>query len=335
MRSPYSSCVSLIVLFASSTALAQSPSVQAEALFNHGKKLMKEAKYAEACAAFDASEELEPLISTELNQADCREQNRQLATAWEWFLKAAENSRQRADAPGKQMHALAVKRAERLASRVSTLTITSTEHVDGIQVHIRIEGRESQLIEPRRWNLLPIDGGRVEITATAPGREPQISSIDVPIEGGATRFVVPVLTTGKPDVVVTVPTKPVEPKPLSPAEPPPRSAPPRHRSKLWPIVASSVALGLEGVAAFAFRQAKDKYEEAIGQPNNVTQDRQWNDANKLRYLAEGAAIAGLATAGVAVWLWVRTPSTKERPKNVSIIPSIASDRAYVGITADW
>src|SRR6185436_3009167 len=55
------------------TAHAQSATAQAETLFRQGQDLITKGKFAEACAAFDASQKLEPAIATLLNQASCRE----------------------------------------------------------------------------------------------------------------------------------------------------------------------------------------------------------------------------------------------------------------------
>src|SRR5262249_6041948 len=76
------------LLLAAGTAHAQPAGAQAETLFRQGKDLMAKGKIAEACAAFDASQKLEPTISALLNLAACREKNGQLATAWGLFLEA-------------------------------------------------------------------------------------------------------------------------------------------------------------------------------------------------------------------------------------------------------
>lgn len=44
---------------------------KADALFKHGKKLMDEKKYADACEAFEQSMKLDPQIGTELNVGRC------------------------------------------------------------------------------------------------------------------------------------------------------------------------------------------------------------------------------------------------------------------------
>src|SRR5689334_5913935 len=82
-----------IALALSGTAQAQPSGAQAETLFRQGKELMGKGQIAEACAAFDASQKLDPTIATLLNQAACREKNGQLATAWGLFLEAERQTR--------------------------------------------------------------------------------------------------------------------------------------------------------------------------------------------------------------------------------------------------
>src|SRR5687767_3933971 len=101
-------------------AVAQ-PSPQAEVLFRNGKQLMKDGKYAEACAAFEGSERAEHNIATLMSLADCREKNRQYASAWALFLQA--DSQTRADPKLATLNTTAKTRALALEPRLSYLTI--------------------------------------------------------------------------------------------------------------------------------------------------------------------------------------------------------------------
>src|ERR1043166_3762122 len=96
-------------------------SPQAEALFRDGKRLMKEGKLAEACAAFEGSERAEHNIATLMSLADCREKNRQFASAWALFLQA--ESPTRAAAKQKALNKAARERAVALEPKLSYLTI--------------------------------------------------------------------------------------------------------------------------------------------------------------------------------------------------------------------
>jgi len=94
----------LAALALSAPAHAQSSGAQAETLFRQGKDLLAKGQIAEACAAFDASQKLDPNIATLLNQAACREKNGQLATAWGLFLDAERQTRNATDAQNQGHH---------------------------------------------------------------------------------------------------------------------------------------------------------------------------------------------------------------------------------------
>src|SRR5436305_3826151 len=99
------------LVLAAGTARAQPSGAQAETLFRQGKDLMAKGKIAEACAAFDASQKLDPTISTLLNQAACREKNEQFATAWGLFLEAERQTRTATDTATQQLHQVAATKA--------------------------------------------------------------------------------------------------------------------------------------------------------------------------------------------------------------------------------
>ncbi|MGE5186935.1 MAG: hypothetical protein ACM31C_33015 [Acidobacteriota bacterium] len=142
---------------------ADPASAQAEVMFRNGKRLLKLGKIAEACAAFDASEKLGPTISTRLNQANCREKNNQLATAWGLFLDAERDTRSATDDVGRQLHQVAADHADKLEARLSTLEIRvpAEARVEGLEIK-----RDDAVLDPAVWNqALPIDGGTYRISA--------------------------------------------------------------------------------------------------------------------------------------------------------------------------
>jgi hypothetical protein len=159
--------VLLAALAAHTHAHAQSATAQAETLFRQGKDLMSKGRFAEACAAFDASQKLEPTIATLLNQASCREKNGQLATAWGLFIDAERQSRAATDGPTQQLHQVANDHAAKLEHRLSTLTISVApeNRVGGLEIL-----RNNDPVDPGAWNKpLPVDGGTYRVTARAPG----------------------------------------------------------------------------------------------------------------------------------------------------------------------
>src|SRR6185503_11270900 len=80
------SIAAISVVASARTARAQS--AEAEALFNDGDAKMKAGKLDEACQAFEASNRIEPRAGTLIRLGECREQNKQLASAWSAYKDA-------------------------------------------------------------------------------------------------------------------------------------------------------------------------------------------------------------------------------------------------------
>jgi hypothetical protein len=158
-------CVAALAWPAS--ALAQSAGAQAEVMFREGRALLAAGKLAEACAAFAASQKLDPATSTLVNLASCRERTGQLATAWALFLDAERATRGATDAAARKLHRVALDHVKRIEPRLSRLTITvpPASRVAGLEVR-----RGADPVEPAMWgHALPIDGGTYTVTARAPG----------------------------------------------------------------------------------------------------------------------------------------------------------------------
>jgi hypothetical protein len=183
----------VVVATASPRAFAQPASVQAQSLFEEGRKLLQAGKLAEACAAFESSQKLDPAVTTLLNLADCRERNHQLATAWGTFSDANRLARTGNNA---KLAGVASSHARKLEPRLSKLTISvpADRQVAGLEV---LRGDEP--VNPASWNhALPVDGGTYTITARAPGRAPWSITKTIKIEGDAQTIEIPALTAAKP-----------------------------------------------------------------------------------------------------------------------------------------
>lgn len=301
----------------SAAAHAQSAGAQAETLFRQGKDLLAKGKIAEACAAFDASQKLDPTIATLLNQAACREKNEQLATAWGLFLEAERQTRNATDAPTQQLHQVAATKAAKLEPRLSTLTVTVTDQnrVPGLQV---LRGGEP--VDPGAWNrALPVDGGTYQITARAPGNaewsstitvgnEHDVKTIEIPRLKAAALEELPVQTTGS-------------------AEAP--DAPPHARSRVVPLALGGAAVALAGGALGFELWARSTYNSSKTEVDDAKQTSLWHSANTRRYVAEGLGVASLAAAGVAVWLTLRpgAEAADGRTARVELAPMVAREAA--------
>jgi hypothetical protein len=200
--------VGLAVLAASPRAFAQSASVQAQSLFDDGRRLIKAGKIAEACIAFESSQLLDPAITTLLNLAECREKNRQLATAWGAFVEAGRMARAGKNA---KLARVAAKYARKLEPKLSKLTIAipTERQVAGLEI---LRGDEP--VKPAGWNhALPIDGGTYTITARAPGYTTWSTTKTIKPESDAQTVDVPRLVKAEPTPVAA--TKPGASKPAA------------------------------------------------------------------------------------------------------------------------
>ena len=289
--------LSLLVLLAAPPAMAQPATAQAESLFRDGRALMKEGKLAEACTAFEGSQKLEPAITTLLNLGDCREKAGQLASAWGAFVEAARTARDASDAATQKLYQVARKHAHELEPRVSRLTIhvRADRRIDGLEIV-----RGDAPIDASAWDrALPIDGGTYTIAARAPGAAPWSTTVTIGAEGDSKTVEIPKLTSGgaaAPPSRVTA-TVVAQPQPSA------------QRSQLVPIALGAVAVASIGGAIGFELWGESTYDRSKQEGDPTMQDALWHSANDKRYAAEGLAVAGVACAGVAVWLWLRRPSS--------------------------
>ena len=310
------------VTAASSGARAQSSTAQAETLFREGKDLIAKGKIAEACAAFDASQKLDPTIATLLNQASCREKNGQLATAWGLFLDAERQSRAATDAATRQLHQVATDHAAKLEPRLSTLTITvpAENRVGGLEIL-----RNTEPVEPGAWNkALPVDGGTYSIAAHAPGNAEWSSTVTVAPDHDSKSIEIPKLKAAalQPAHDATPASTTTDSAPID-----------RPRSKVVPLVLGGAAIVLGGVAIGLELSANSTYDKSKAETDDAKQASLWHSANNKRNAGIGFGTAGVVSAGVAVWLYLRSggeheaTSTSTQASRLIIEPILGSDRA--------
>lgn len=106
-----------IVTLAVGVAHAETP--ESTKLFDEGRALAKDGKYAEACAKFEASLALDPAVGTKLNFADCHEHLGHLAVAYRLFSEAA--SAELTTNPDRANYARG--RADALAGKLGTVVV--------------------------------------------------------------------------------------------------------------------------------------------------------------------------------------------------------------------
>jgi hypothetical protein len=161
------------------TAAAQSSAADvkaaAEELFEQGKRLMGQGKYAEACPKFAESQQLDAGIGTMLYLSDCYEKTGRTASAWALFREA--ESAARASGQGERAR-IARERAAALEPKLSRLTVNvnpKTAELSGVAIK-----RDGSPLTTGLWgSALPVDPGPHTIEATAPGFRKATVKVDV------------------------------------------------------------------------------------------------------------------------------------------------------------
>jgi len=197
--------VGACIAFMSPGALAQSnDAVTAEALFQEGRDLLDQRRFAEACPKLAESHRLDAATGTLVALGMCLEGEGKLASAWSTFTDAAARA-QREGNPERET--LATERAAALRARVSKLTIEVSATVAALPgLEIR---RDGVALGRGAWNVaVPIDGGTYTVEALVPERQPWRTTTTVKPETDQVKVVVQApVETAKP-----------APPPAAPAE---------------------------------------------------------------------------------------------------------------------
>jgi serine/threonine-protein kinase len=299
-----------LALMASSRAHAEATAEEkaaAEALFDAARALMEQGKYAEACAKFEESQNIDPGIGTLLYLGDCYEKSGRLASAWATFREGAS----RAQASGQADRARAgEERAKALAPRLANLVLNVAPE------NVAIEGfelrRAGLVVESSLFDVaVPVDPGDYEIRASAPGHETWTTQVRIDKEGSTTRIPVPVLVRSSAAVEgPTAPPTPIPTPPSPPPGPPVAEAPVDDGSTQRTIGLIIGGAGLVGVgigAVFGLRaiSKNDEAEElcsgsSCSDPEGVALTDEARDAATISNIAFGLGAAALV-GGVALY----------------------------------
>ena len=157
----------LALVSASRHGGAQTPNKPAaEVLFQRGRQLLSEQRIAEACAEFEASQEIDAGIGTLLYLGDCYEQMGRTASAWASFKEAASLAQARSD----ERERVAAIRASALEPRLTRLILRVPQAYRLEGLTIRLAGAP---IPRASWGVgLPVDPGWQRVEAMAPDHEP-------------------------------------------------------------------------------------------------------------------------------------------------------------------
>jgi serine/threonine-protein kinase len=159
----------------------------ADSLYAEGGKLMEAGRWAEACPKIEASLKLDPGIGSTLRLAYCWEKLGRTASAWSMYNETEGMARKvgdkRADEAAK--HA---KQLEPLLSRL-VLDVAPENQAGGVEIR-----RDGKVIDPVAWTSgIPIDPGTHVLEASAPGRLPWKTTLNIEAKPGPTSVRVPAL----------------------------------------------------------------------------------------------------------------------------------------------
>jgi hypothetical protein len=194
MRSRAVASVLATILFATSLpAFAQSANDKATAvaLFDQGKQLVKDGKYAEACPKFELSQKLDPGVGTLGSLADCYERAGKVASAWQTWRETAVAAASKGQADREKYARDKMKALEPKVPHF-TIVVPTDSKLPGLSV--RFAGTKSDLL----WDIaIPADPGTYTLEANAPGRKTYTTTMTLALATTVT-VTIPALEPGAP-----------------------------------------------------------------------------------------------------------------------------------------
>jgi hypothetical protein len=329
------------LLASAAGARADGADVTATALFDEGRKLMAQHKYAEGCPKLAESQRLAPSGGTLINLAECYERGGQTASAWgAWKDVAA-----RANAAGKaDVEKTAVGRATALEASLAKLTISvaADSDVPGLEVK-----RDGVALGHAEFGLqIPVDPGAHHVEATAPHRQPWSTDVTV-LPKQTDAHVTVTLANGEP--ASTTPAQGNTTTPTNPTTPPPPTQHPAEESSSGSLQRTLgwVGVGVGGaglvVGAIFGLTAMSKANSATstggcsGKFCSTPQGLQeTKDAQSAATLSDVGFIAGGVLAAAGIVLVLTAPSSKPQVgTNVHVMPAVGQSFTGLTLAGDW
>jgi serine/threonine-protein kinase len=254
----------------------------AQVLFEEGRSLVEQGKFADACPKLAESERLDPGIGTMLWLGDCYENTDRTASAWVTFKEASGAAAARHD----ERERVARERAAQLESKLTRLTIAVAAEPEHLEVR-----RDGVLLGSAEWGVpIPVDPGAHTVSAEAPGRRKWATTVE--------------LARGPQTATVTIPALAPE-EPMAPRvaahdveAPRPRPSEGNGGSAMRIAGASVASAGLVAIAAgtfFAFR-AKSTYDDSNAS-GHCLKDNEC-DPTGLKSRSDAFSMATIATVGI-------------------------------------
>jgi tetratricopeptide (TPR) repeat protein len=291
---------------------AADPAAVAEQQFQRGRTLMKEHKYAEACAAFEQSQRLDPQLGTLFNVADCEVEIGKLASAWKIYRELAKND------PNADRRTISSDLAKKLEKRMPKLLVTVPARPPGLVVSI--DGVDSTALVGVET---PVDVGDHTIVATASGfrdrsetitaREGKIAKLQLALEPKDAG------TPPPPPAPSPAPAPVVEPAPVVTAT---IRAPDRRDLYGKVLMASGGTVTAAGLVIGVFAISKYHSAQSCAGCDKLAES---HSAVILGDISTVIVAVGLAATGAGVYLW------RSASSSAVIAPNAGTDQAGVSI----
>ncbi|HTR49457.1 MAG TPA: tetratricopeptide repeat protein [Kofleriaceae bacterium] len=273
-------CSGLVVIVALASA-ARADSQAADEAFTRGRALMKEKHYAEACAAFEQSYQLDPQAGTLFNLADCEATLGRLAAAWNHYRELARTD------TNVERRAMSERLANQLAPRVPKLVVT-VKPAQGAT--LLVDGRDATGVV---GVAAPVDLGKHDIEVHRDGFRAWKQTIDVDRDGVVTNVVVTLVPEG------AVPAKEALVAP-APTEGNPR----RAWGQITTISGGVLVAG--GLVAGGLAYSQWQHAQTC---TGCVRSSESHSAEVRGDISTALVAIGLADVGLGIYLWKTAPSS--------------------------
>jgi serine/threonine-protein kinase len=347
--------LSLSMLLATPVLAQPAPDQKAaaQALFEQGRDLVEQRHFAEACPKLAESQKLDPGLGTMLWLADCLENNGQTASAWATFSEAASTAAVARD----KREQIARDRVKKLAGMLSRLTIQVPQDAAAQGLVVKRDGIDVGTAE---WGLpVPVDPGVHSVAASAPGRTPWTTTVQLPLGPTTQQVTVPLLETAEPvagaddaagpvDAAVPLdaarsvdtaqPSNAVAPAPApeSPAAATREEEAPGNTQRVLGLALGGLGLVGLGFGTYFSFHAKSTYDGAASsghcQPNDqcdATGTQERNDAFSQATVA--TITLGLSAAAVVGGVVVYLLAPRAKPVAVGLAPTARGSAAWLSV----
>jgi hypothetical protein len=310
-----------VALCTTAQAVASDPA--AEALFEEGRALLDEGKVDAACGKLAASQKLEPRSGTLISLGYCHEQQGKTATAWGEYRAAVALAR---DEDRPDFADNAQQFAEAIEPKLSRLTlIIPPSQLD--LVAVTLDG--APVDRGAFGTALPVDPGKHELLAAAPGYEPWRGTVTVGALSDRKRIAIPELALAEaaPPPMTDDPFQTTGPRP----KPSPMPQPDQVEGggiPTWTWVVGGLGLASLAVSgAFLGDQlsAAGTLDDRCGPERNAcpldydfSGDRSREKRGNILFLTFG--VAGLVGVGAAAIGMIAAPSAPESEQAVRLTP---------------